>query len=394
MKSNKNLKVLFVASYYPPEHTGAGLRSHRTFKRIKERYPVDILVLSKNRKNKTDYFEEYEGQPILRVWTGNSLLKCIYNIRRVYYKYNLNSYDIVYCGGDVYIHIAAALLARVYSQNIVMEVVKNKSEERNNIIEKIKYIVNFIRFGYIRVKLQQRSNLLIALNKHIKRYYKKIGVSEDRIWTRPNPVDTRIFNFPTPEQREYVRRIYGIYKNQYVHLMVGGIKARKNQKFVVDYFKKLPSHHVLIIAGPVENSYYLDDLIKSINENMLLERVKLLEGFHNNVINLYHTSDVLILPSFAEGTPNVMLEALCCGLPVLLNEKLGIDEFIDNGKNGWTLPLDSDKFVFYSRLCEEKLDKQSVRSKIAKSACENFNYKILDELLYNKLIMIHNNSIQ
>lgn len=57
------------------------------------------------------------------------------------------------------------------------------------------------------------------------------------------------------------------------------------------------------------------------------------------------TTDILLLTSIAEGMPNVAVEAMALGLPVISTKCGGMDELITNGKTGWLVPVRSPQSI-------------------------------------------------
>lgn len=64
-----------------------------------------------------------------------------------------------------------------------------------------------------------------------------------------------------------------------------------------------------------------------------------------DVRQVYGTADALILPTLYDPFPNVCVEALACGLPLLTSHGCGAAEWIKEGVNGWVRDaLDSDGY--------------------------------------------------
>lgn len=60
---------------------------------------------------------------------------------------------------------------------------------------------------------------------------------------------------------------------------------------------------------------------------------------HSGVIDVMREADVLVLPSLAEGCALVVLEALSCGLPVIITPNTGSLEFVHEGCEGFIVPI-------------------------------------------------------
>ncbi len=77
-------------------------------------------------------------------------------------------------------------------------------------------------------------------------------------------------------------------------------------------------------------------LERMVKEEGLAERVRI-DGAvpHEELAEVYREADVFVLPSLAEGMPNVVLEALSSGLPVVGTRVAGMRELVREGENGW-----------------------------------------------------------
>ena len=62
-----------------------------------------------------------------------------------------------------------------------------------------------------------------------------------------------------------------------------------------------------------------------------------LVGFREDIPSVLAASDVLVLPSFREGTPRVITEAMASGLPVVATDVAGIPEQVADGESGYLI---------------------------------------------------------
>jgi glycosyltransferase involved in cell wall biosynthesis len=92
----------------------------------------------------------------------------------------------------------------------------------------------------------------------------------------------------------------------------------------------------LLILGDGEDRPLLEQLAKDLN---ISEDVSL-PGFTDNPYAFMKKSAIFVLSSIYEGLPNVLIEALACGCPVVAtNCPTGPKEILDNGRYGRLVPV-------------------------------------------------------
>jgi glycosyltransferase involved in cell wall biosynthesis len=79
-----------------------------------------------------------------------------------------------------------------------------------------------------------------------------------------------------------------------------------------------------------------DSMLKFCQREKLEKYVKLTGYLFNDaLIHILHSSDIFTLPSYSEGFPLVILEAMAAGLPIVSTPVGAISEVIENGENGF-----------------------------------------------------------
>lgn len=76
-----------------------------------------------------------------------------------------------------------------------------------------------------------------------------------------------------------------------------------------------------------------------------LDKYIFIKGFSKNPYPYLRTSDVLLMTSFSEGFPTVLIEAICLGVPVITTPVGGVDEIVRNGVNGLVVENNVDKIA-------------------------------------------------
>ena len=133
----------------------------------------------------------------------------------------------------------------------------------------------------------------------------------------------------------------------FTFVFIGRIVRDKGINELVEAFSRLANERSdvrLMLVGRFEDD--LDPLPqhtkKQIESN---ERISFV-GYQSDVRPYLVASDVLVLPSYREGFPNVVLQAGAMGLPVIVTDVNGSDEAICSGVNGVIVPKYSSEVLY------------------------------------------------
>jgi glycosyltransferase involved in cell wall biosynthesis len=132
----------------------------------------------------------------------------------------------------------------------------------------------------------------------------------------------------------------GIPEGDTVFVFVGRIVKDKGINELVAAFEKLQEQKTdcsLLLVGPFEDD--LDPVSEatrmSIDRNAKIFAV----GYQVDVRIYLALSDILVFPSYREGFPNVVMQALAMGLPAIVSDINGCNELINDGENGLIIPV-------------------------------------------------------
>ena len=93
----------------------------------------------------------------------------------------------------------------------------------------------------------------------------------------------------------------------------------------------------MLLVGEEENA--IDPLNKETQQELSKNTNIIKVGWQKDIRPYLAISDVLILPTYREGFPNVVMQAGAMGLPSIVTDINGCNEIIENGKNGIIIPV-------------------------------------------------------
>jgi glycosyltransferase involved in cell wall biosynthesis len=161
---------------------------------------------------------------------------------------------------------------------------------------------------------------LITVSSGLKRRLVALGIAPERIRVLRNGVDLALFR---PADREAARKRLGLTRPTL--LAVANLVPKKRHYLMVEAIAQLPGIDLIIIGeGPERGA--IEGLAR---QRQVADRVHLLGQMpQQRLPEFFSAADLLLLPSAREGWPNVLLESMACGTPVVVSNIDGFAEIV------------------------------------------------------------------
>jgi glycosyltransferase involved in cell wall biosynthesis len=177
------------------------------------------------------------------------------------------------------------------------------------------------------------SNEVIAVSKETQEHYNSSSIK-----LLSNGVNVEKYK-RSEDLREKTRLELGL-KDEIVLLYVGRISFDKGIYELLDALKNISKTRQNKMKLCLVGSILPDEEMKlnaKINQLKIKDKI-IFCGQQDNVVPYYCAADIFVLPSYHEGLPLALLEAMSMGLPVIVSNIGGMVEIVEEGRNGLFVP--------------------------------------------------------
>jgi glycosyltransferase involved in cell wall biosynthesis len=246
--------------------------------------------------------------------------------------------------------VAAALLARWFARPLVITA-------RGSDVNQIGALALPRRMMRWASRVAVRS---VCVSAALAERLRTLGVAGESIVVLRNGVDAERF---VPVERAHARRQLGLAFEPLL-LSVGNLLEVKRHDLVIRSLARLRQQHARAGLAIVGDGPLRAALGEAAREAGVADAVHFAGQVDQaELCNWYSAADLLILASSREGWPNVLLESMACGTPVLASAVGGVPEIVDNDSVGSVVPIaraDDVADAALSRL-QKRADRDAIR---------------------------------
>jgi L-malate glycosyltransferase len=213
----------------------------------------------------------------------------------------------------------------------------------------------------------------LEVTESLKKFYPR---HEDRIYTVRNGVD--VARFASSSDRMFTRSGLGLLAEHFVIGNVANFRSIKNHLCLIRAFKILSRAYpharlVLVGKGYPEEAENTEQEVKEFIKRCALQDRVIITGERQDIPELLHCFDAFCLPSFSEGLPVSILEAMAARLPVVASDVRGIREVVSHKLTGLLFP--SDEHEALARILEDVINDPSIGIQLSERAFDFVNQK-------------------
>lgn len=353
------MKILMMTDYFYPQ-IGGGVEKvvlELSLRLVRLGHQVSVLTLNTTGEKKEEYFH---GIKIIRV-QAYDLTKVLGLQSAISFTFWTQAKKLIHDFNPDIIHLHnrfffTTLIGLFLKKHFQIPTITTIHLGAIDYISGVKgYFIRLIEKFMIRL-INNHSNVITAVSKNVKENGTKLGINPNNCIVIPNGVDLSFFNMSRSFDSKPRKVIF-----------IGRLLANKGPKILVQsanlVAKKIPDVQFLIVGdGPLRKEIENYCKKKHLNKN-----IKFL-GRLEDIRDIMKEGDLYVRPSYLDGMPLGVLEAMAAGLPVIATRIAGTTEIIQHGKTGHLVKVNDVEVL--ARAITELLLNPEYMQKIAKKGLE------------------------
>lgn len=336
------VRILMYTAYFEPEYSGAALQSLTLARELRRRgHHVEFVT---NRWPGMEDTAVVDGFAVRRLEPGRMRkhreFRLWFNLARYCYA-RRHDFDVLHSHGAYFTNAFIGPLSRWLGMKSLI-----KASLARDDLQGLRHPV----VGWLHQWMLRQVDACVGISQELEQEFLAGGMDRAKVHHVPNGVDTERCRRDPSRPVAALRAELGLPTDQALVLYVGVLDHRKNILWLADQWvahRGFGTGALLLAVGPQgrddpqgELRARLAELARCHPEHFALR------DFHADVTPYYHCADLLVLPSAKEGLPNVVLEAMACGLPCVAARASGSQELIVEDCTGRTYrPDDIDELA-------------------------------------------------
>jgi glycosyltransferase involved in cell wall biosynthesis len=186
-------------------------------------------------------------------------------------------------------------------------------------------------------RLKRDADAFIAISSEILTELREQDVPEEKIHMLVNAVDPNVYKPVDIDEKRRLREKLGLPLNAPIVVIVARVVQIKGHAVLLKAWADVPEPAHLVVIGTGE----LEETLQAQVNSQMPGRVTF-TGKRDNVHEYLQAADAWTLPSYGEGLPVSLLEAMSVGLPVVVTPVGAMPEIVQDGINGLVIPIGND----------------------------------------------------
>lgn len=231
--------------------------------------------------------------------------------------------------------IYGSFVARILRINGVLNAISglgyNFTEGRSGIVSRI--MIKKMRFGFARENVS-----IIFQNQDDYQELKElnvIGVNNDIVFIKGSGVNLDLFKPQVILKQDKIKILFPTRM-----LWDKGVKEVREASDILK--EKYSEKIVFVLSGLADEENKAGVPSSYLNDWQDGDYVQWI-GYQKDMVSVFQDADVVLLPSYREGMPKTLIEACAMGKPIITTEAIGCRECVDEGVNGFKVPVKSSK---------------------------------------------------